>query len=446
MSRLFSSDVTEYSLRSLWRVGLLLATVVAGSLVLAVAVLRIGIAATLGESGTIGDLRRALTFDPANPELHRRVGMYEMYLAESPNPDEALVHLRRATELSPRSALYWSNLGSACETSGDRACADAAFEHARSLAPVMPRYCWLLANYYLRSDRSEEAMEQFHRLIELTSEPQYADRTFEVLLRATGDPEAIFNKLLADHQDADLKLRFVNYLSEHDRFDEASKAWAQTVASSGAFPFPLAKDYLARLLIQGRYSDTLHVWQDLERLGIVARPKDDDPANLVFNGSFEAQPLNAGFDWHFAELPFLSFDFADPNAYRGSRCLRLDFTVKRNELYQPVYQFVPVVPGQQYLVSGFVRSDHIASDTGPELRVFDPAHPETLDVSTEPTVGTTSWHPVSVTFRPLPDTHFVMLAIRRDRSRTFPTEISGTFWVDAISVKPVSPETKAAKE
>ena len=445
MTRFFSSGISEYSLRSLGRVVLLLASVLVPGFVLAVTGLRIGIAATLAESGSIADMRRALTVDPTNPELDRRVGMYYMYLADPPNSDEALVHLRRATELSPQNALYWSNLGSACESSGDRACADAAFERLEKLAPMMPRYRWLIANYYLRSDRPDDAIGEFRRLLELTSERQYAQRAFEVCLRGLGNPDTIFSKVLADHKDPDLKLDFVDYLSEQDRFADASKVWGKTVASSGPFPFELAKDYLARLLIQGRYQEALNVWHDLERLGIVARPKGDDPDNLVFNGSFEAQPLNAGFDWHFAELPFLSFDFADRNAYRGSRCLRLDFTVKRNELYQPVYQFIPVVPGQQYLLSAYVRSDNISSDTGPDLRVFDALHAENLDVSTETTVGTTAWHPISVTFRPGPDTHFVMLAIRRDRSRSFPTEISGTFWVDAISVKPVSPETKASK-
>ncbi|HKS97064.1 MAG TPA: hypothetical protein VJV74_13150, partial [Terriglobia bacterium] len=209
------------------------------------------------------------------------------------------------------------------------------------------------------------------------------------------------------------------------------------------FPFADVQDYLARLLIQSRYQDAWGVWKDLLRLGIVPRPQGDEPDNLVFNGSFEATPLNAGFDWHFAEVPFLSLDFSAPQAYRGARCLRLEFA-SRNDLFQPVYEFVPVTPGQPYVLTGYVRSDNITSDTGPELRVFDPAHPENLDASTETTVGTTPWHPVSVNFRPGPDTRFVMLAVRRSRSRTFPTEISGSFWVDAISIKPAGSATTAS--
>ena len=437
MIRLFSTDNIQRPLGAAGRVALL-AVVVALLLALVPTSLRIGAASRLGETGRIRDLRRAIEIDPLNPELHRRLGIYDTFMADPPNAREGLAHLHQATELAPLNALYQSNLGSACEANGDKACADAAFGRLLALDPMMPRYRWAVANYNLRSDRADDALGQFQRLLALDSGREYAERTFDVCLRATGDPETVFNGVLAGGRDSELSLAFVRYLSDHDQLDAARRVWTLTVAGSGPFSFSQASDYLAHLLSLNRYEDALGVWRDLQQKGAVERPKDDDPDSLVFNGGFESQPMNAGFDWHSAELPFLSFSFADPGAYRGSRCLRLDFTVKRNELYQPVYQVVPVEPGREYRLAAYVRSDRISSDTGPELRVFDPLHPENLDVSTETTVGTTPWHPVSVSFRPGADTHFVMLAVRRQRSRDFPTEISGSFWVDAISIKPAS--------
>lgn len=420
---------------------MLVAVVVGLSIVLGVPVLRTGVAETLASSGRISDLERALTIDPGNAELHRQLGVFDLYLADPPDSAAALTHLHRAAELDRENPLYWSNLGAACESAGDGACADAAFARLRTLAPMTPRYLWVAANYQLRSGNTDEALAQFRRLVAISSGLElavgrpYIEQTLEICLRALGDPQTIFQQVLAGQQRVDPKLDFIDYLSRHDRFDDAYKIWAETAANAAPFPFTEVQDYLGRLLIQSRYQDAWGVWSDLLRLGIVPRPLGDDPDNLVFNGSFEAPPLNAGFDWHFAEVPFVSLDFAAPQAYRGGRCLRLEFA-KRNDVFQPVYELVPVTPGQSYTLAAYVHSDNIASDTGPELRVFDPAHPEHLDVSTEMTVGTTAWHPVGVNFRPGPDTHFVMLAVRRTRSRTFPTEISGTFWVDAISIKP----------
>lgn len=441
--------VYEASLRSLWRRALLLASVVIIAVVVGGASLRTGVAETLAASGSISDLRRALAIDPDNAELHRQLGMFDLYLSDPPDSAESLEHLHRAVKLDSESPLYWSNLGAACESAGDRACADAAFARLATLAPMTPRYMWAAANYQLRSGNTDEALAQFRRLVAISSDLDlalgrpYIEQTLEICLRALGDPQTIFQRVLAGQQRVDAKLDFVDYLSRHERYDDAYKVWTETASSTGPFPFADVQDYLARLLIQSRYQDAWGVWKDLLRLGIVPRPPDDEPDNLVFNGSFEAPPLNAGFDWHFAEVPFLSLDFSAPQAYRGARCLRLEFA-SRNDLFQPVYEFVPVTPGQPYVLTGYVRSDNLTSDTGPELRVFDPAHPENLDVSTETTVGTTPWHPVSVNFRPGPDTRFVMLAVRRSRSRTFPTEISGSFWVDAISIQPAGSATTAS--
>ena len=50
-------------------------------------------------------------------------------------------------------------------------------------------------------------------------------------------------------------------------------------------------------------------------------------------------------------------------------------------------------------------------------------------------MGTTTWHPVRLYFSTGPETHSVRLSIWRARGRIFPTEISGTFWVDSVSLK-----------
>jgi len=208
------------------------------------------------------------------------------------------------------------------------------------------------------------------------------------------------------------------------------------VAKPSPFGFPQAQPFLDHLLSSGRIQEAQSVWQDLIRLGVVEKPPDPDPANLVFNGSFERSPLSAGFDWRLEPGPHVFTDFSDPSAYQGARCLRVDFTVGRNEEYEPVYQTVPVVPGQTYLLTAYVRSKDVTSDSGPRLRVLDPLHPESLDASSETTVGTATWHPLNLKFQAGMQTHFVRLSVWRPRSRSFPSEISGVFWVDAVSLKP----------
>ena len=437
----------ECSLGSRARAAAFLLIVVVPGLIFVLTAIRIGAASVLEGRGSLSDLQKAAALDPVDPEVYRRLGVLECYVLDPPNYTDSLRHLRRATELAPLRSLYWSNLGAACETSGDRACADAAFERLLSLDPMMPRSYWVVANHYLRTDRSQEALAQFRRLLELGPDSGYAERTFELCLQVVSDPDAVFRQVLAGRKDPELGLDYVDYLSRHGQPDAAYRVWALAVANAQPFSLALAKPYLERLLDLHQYQQALTVWEDLERLGIVEKPAKEDPGNLVFNGGFEQDPLNAGFDWHSAEASFLSFDFADPGAHQGNRCLRLNFTVKRNETYQPVYQLVPVVSGQAYQLAAYVRSEDITSDSGPRLHVFDPMHSENLDVSTETTVGTTPWRPVNLSFQAAPDTRFVVVSVWRPRSRTFPPEISGSFWLDEVSLKPVgsAAQTEAPK-
>ena len=433
--RLFSAGAAEFSLRSRARASVFLLVVGLAALFIAGETIRIGIATSLEDSVNLPELRRALVLDPDNPLLHHRLGL--VYSLEADNPSEAIKHLRRATELSPHKALYWLSLASACDFLHDTLCADRALEHALSLSPMTPRLQWIAANRYLLTDRPQAALPRFQRLLELST--KYNWPTFRLCLEALGDPLMVFEKVMPKGADAKLKLDYVNFLSAQGDADFAYRVWGQTVASASPFDFSAAEPYLQRLLDAGRYQEAIGVWQDLEHLGIVKKPAAEDPGNLIFNGDFEQAVLNAGFDWRTQKVPYLSLTFPHSQAYQGRRCLRLDFTVGRNDESEAVYQSVPVIPRQEYLLTAYTRSDSITSDSGPRLRVLDPACHACLDVSSETTVGTTPWHAVTLKFSTGVQTQVVRVSLWRPRSRSFPTEITGTFWLDAVSLKALDP-------
>ena len=211
----------ECSLGSRARATLLLLIVVVPGLIFVLTAIRIGAASVLEGRGSLSDLQKAAALDPVDPEVYRRLGVLECYVLDPPNYTDSLRHLRRATELAPLRSLYWSNLGAACETSGDRACADAAFERLLSLDPMMPRSYWVVANHYLRTDRSQDALAQFRRLLELGPDSGYAERTFQLCLQAANDPDAVFRQVLAGRKDPELGLDYVDYLGRHGQSERA---------------------------------------------------------------------------------------------------------------------------------------------------------------------------------------------------------------------------------
>jgi hypothetical protein len=323
---------------------------------------------------------------------------------------------------------------------------------------MVPSYHWLAAQSSLRTNQPDRALAEFRRLLEL--DPTYAAATWSSL-QTVQKPDPIFQKVLADSADVRLKVGYVDFLSAQGDNDDAYRIWKRAVANPRPFPFSSAAPYLERLIALGRIEEAVNVWQDLERLGIVKRSEanevapgfspapaalkggatspeteglPDEKDNLIFNGDFEQSPLNAGFDWRAGPRTYLAVDFSAPGAYHGAHCLRVDFTVSRNDEYEPAYQIVPVLPHHAYTLQAYVRSEDITSDTGPCLRVSDTQPAGFPDAISETTVGTTPWHPLRLSFSTGPQTRAVRLSFWRPRSRVFPTEISGTSWLDAVSL------------
>jgi len=428
----------------LWA-SLLLFALLLPSFVVAARSVQIGAALTLADSLRLSDLRRAVRLYADNDEIQYQLGIVAFYSTTDPNVAEGMEHLRRAAELNPYSGLYRAQIAAACGSIGDDACVKQNFDRALILSPMVPRIRWLAANGYLRTAGVDSALIQLRALLQMASQPgsaselsAYVPSVFGLCLHVI-DPQTVVDKVLPAGSGPALQLEFVDFLSTHDRLEAAYPVWNRVVARGWQFPFSLAKPYLGQLIDARRYDEAESVWQDLKRIGIIHQPRPKDQDELVFNGGFEQAPLNAGFDWRFWDDAYPPVDLSSPAAYQGARCLRIEFNVKRNDEYEPVFQYVPVVSGQRYHLSAYVRTEDITSDSGPRLRVLDPDHSGALDDSTEGTVGTTGWHQVGLTFTAGAVTKIVKLSVWRPRCRSLPYEISGTCWLDDVSLR-VAPQ------
>jgi tetratricopeptide (TPR) repeat protein len=420
----------EFSLKPRWRLGLFLALASLLALAGCGEAIRIALATGLEDASQVSAVEKGLRLDPLNPALHSRAAQLYGASLEPAALTQALEEARRATALDANKLDYWMTLASTCEAVRDNAGAEQALEHALHLAPMAPQVWWAAANYYLRADRPDRAFACFRRLLELS--PSYAEPALALALRAYGNADLIF--AVVRGSDPQLALAFADFMSEHNQFDAAHRAWTTIAGGSAPFPFAAASSYLERLLAEGRYREAQDVWTNLVARGVVSPPAPSEPGNLVFNGGFEQPPLGAGFDWRSEPSTYAAVDFADPSPYAGARCLRVDFPVPQNDDFEPVYQVLPVLPNQAYVLSAYVRSRDITSDSGPRLRVTDPACRGCLEAETEAALGSTPWRQVTARFITGPQTQAVRLSLWRPRSRVFPMEISGSFWLDAVSV------------
>jgi hypothetical protein len=394
--------------------------------------IRIAAVTTFETSAQLADVQKAAALDPGNPIVHGRLASLYGDSLEPSSLADAVREAHRATALDSNNSDLWLTLASACEAVRVHACADNAVRRALDLSPMAPQVWWTAGNHYLRADETGQALSCFHRLLQLR--PDYAAPTFALALRAYGDPAMVLEKVVGDGRDARLELAFADFMSANEEFDAAHQAWARIAGANSVFPFASVQPYIERLLAHGRYQEAQGVWSNLEGRGVIAKPPDGGHGNLVFNGGFEQPPIGAGFDWRSQPSSYVSVDFADPSPYEGAHCLRVDFPVGLNDAFEPVYQIIPVSADQAYALTAYVRSSDITSDSGPRLRVTDADCPGCLDTATETTIGSTPWHKVALKFSTGPKTQAVKVSVWRPRSRVFPMEISGTFWLDGVSI------------
>jgi tetratricopeptide (TPR) repeat protein len=435
----FRTNCIRFSLRSKRRAVIAFVVALAPVLFLTEETLRTAAATTLAESPSLARIRWSVRLDPSNSRLYHRLGM-RSYLAvvasqpaEKVAPSQVIELLQKSLELNPRQSSYWWDLASVCDTLHRPECAATAFKRALELDPMRPRLRWLAANHYLRAGDTDTALAHFRQLLVL--DPSYASDTFRICTRILDDPQTVLERILPGNTDPKLKLAYITALMSGCEATAAYQIWTRSVSSFSPLPFDLTEPFLDALINGGHIQEAAAVWSALEKAEAVTRPEGDDQTNSIFNGDFERLPLNAGFDWRYVEGAYVSLDFADATPYHGAQCLRLDFTVSRNEEYEPVYQFIPVLPNHSYILSAYVRSQEITSDSGPRLRVVDPFCGSCLKAASESTVGTTPWHQARLTFATGPATKLVKMSVWRPRGRTYPMTITGAFWLDFVSMR-----------
>ena len=433
-----SANTVRLVLNSRWQKARFVLILVLPTTLFTLKAAQIALASIYERSQSISGLERSIALDRTNPEAYHQFGQTILYQLESSQQEQGLADLRKAVALGPDRAYYWLDLALACASAANDRCAEAGFDRALRLSPSRPRIHWLAANYELGNGQMEQALGNLRSTLNLGS--NYDMAVFELCSRAHIDPETVDSRVLPMDRDPALRLQYAGFLVKQHQVSGAVGLWQRAVAERHPFPFSSAEPYIDELIAQKEYVQAFAAWRDLEALGAVGASMQPE-TDSVFNGGFEEDPLNAGFDWRYGQPSYLILNFADSQAYKGRRSLRLDFEAGHNEDFEPTYEIVPVKPSRPYLLTAFIRSEGITSDSGPRLHVVDATDPHNLNVAGESTAGTTAWHSVQLRFVTGPRTEAIQISIWRPKSRTFPGLISGSVWIDDVSLRAVPPRS-----
>ena len=382
-------------------------------------------------SNSLAKLERGVALEPGNADGWDALGRFRQLDFTNPDPSGALVAYEHAVGANPLSAHHWMNLAEAYETSGDIARARDAFQHARSVYPLSAEVSWNYGNFLLRQDQSAQGYAEIHHAVQ--SDPRLLTLAISRTWRASRDTNVLLDQVLP--ADTDAYLLALDYFATTKQMDPALVVW-QRLAALGK-PIVLARSFpfLDELIAEDRSSDAQSVWSNALAL---AGLNHDEPLrhSLIWNGDFAQDFVGGGLGWRWHTPIGVDFAFDTvPQAY-GVRSAQIVFGGGSNlELTEP-QQFVAVEPNRSYRFHAYMKTDSITTEMGIRFSITDPNHSGAVSVSTENFTGSHPWTATDVDVVTSPQTHFLLVRLRRDASRMFDNKLGGTVWIADVTLVP----------
>lgn len=376
---------------------------------------------------------RAASSEPDNADLWYQLGRYRQFDFEHSDLRLAVSHYERATSINPGSASYWMDLAGAYEAEGDLSHAEQAFRKAREVYPISAEAAWRLGNFLLRQGRVPEAFQRIHDAV--ATDPKFTALAVSRCWLSTRDIGQILKTVLPD--EADENWDALQFFVQAREPLPAMALWGRIAAHHASFPISQSFSLIDMLVKAGQAHDARIVWtQALAAAGIHATA--DSNAAVIWNGGFEQELLDGGFDWRVGPIEGAQMGWDEQTVHSGKRSLRVDFDGSANVDFQNIWQYVLVQPATRYRFRAFFRTEDLSTDSGVRFEIRDVSHPGNPSRFTPNIAGTQPWSEQTVEFTTSSDTKILQIVLRRARSERLVGKIRGTAWIDDVALIPLS--------
>jgi tetratricopeptide (TPR) repeat protein len=372
---------------------------------------------------------RAAEIEPSNGDLWYQLARYRQLDLEHSDLPLAISYYQRAISVNAGSSFYWMDLAGAFENSGQLPQAEQAFRKARQLYPISAEAAWRFGNFLLRQGRMLEAFQQIHDAV--VADPKLTALAVSRCWQSTQDIERILKNVLPDQPDANWGA--MRFFVQARQPVPAMAVWKRIAENHVSFTVSAAFPLLDMLIEIGHSDDAQTVWMQALLASGIAAGKDSN-GSLIWNGGFEQELLDGGFDWRVSPLEGAKMSLDEQTAHSGRRALRLDFEGTANIDFQNIWQYVTVQPATPYRFSAFFRTDDLSTDSGIRFEIRDVSRPGNQPRFTPNIVGTQSWSEGGIDFVTGADTRLLEIVLRRTRREKLGNRIRGTAWVDDVSL------------
>lgn len=352
---------------------------------------------------------RAIRYDPDNADYHFTLAQIYNYSTRFLNPIKARERYLDAVRLNPYRSSHWLELAKFCEQEEEADTAREAMAKALEMDPNYAQTHWAAGNLYIRLGDGSAADFELRRTADL--DVGYLTQVLDLAWIVYADPELIVRTHVPNTRDANLVA--LGYFIGQDSELGAALSWdrLQIFETQPQQRFR----YVDYLINRGYPEDALAVF--------LAGAETES----VFNGDFEREPLNGGFDWRHSGLGHVEVRRDTTESRDGTASFMIEFDGEENVNYGHVYHLLPVEEGRSYELNFWMRTEGISTDQGVFLEVEGQR--------SEAPLGTTLWDQITISFKATSD--LATVRVRRNRSEKFDNLIAGKVWLDGFELREV---------
>jgi len=395
---------------------------------------RNGIAAYYFRQNLPAALQKAMVWEPSNPVYPAALANLLHLYGQSPDPNQVIHLYLTAVRLSPFDAGYLADLAQANDWAGRTDLSLPLFQRAQKLFPNSPDINWKLANFYIRSGNTEDALLALKKI--LSSNIIDKNQIFALSDRAGIDSVTVVDKLLPP--DILAYFAYLNFETQRGNFSAAQETWNRLLSLNSPFEPKEAFPFLDNLIKAHELDSASRVWSSLVSRFPDRIPSPASANNLITNGNLQADILDGAFDWRVFPVSGVAVNQDSIGPSVDARSLRVEFDGTQNLYYGSVLQFVPAQPRTKYTFSAFTRSQALTTEAGVGVQISHAYDPTKILGSTEPLMGTAPWSEQSFSFETPSETRLLIVRIVRLPSQKFDNKIAGAFWLSRVSLTPLA--------